>query len=400
MADQKITEEALDTESHIDRMLLRKTTEAADPNAAPKPDPEPEETETTSTSATVATTTSEPEESKSAEKAASSTVVVATTEEDALDSVKLGAHARPATTEAFTKVKELARQEIRKLKEELDTVRKAAPTTTGPDEATVKELEELRNFRESIALEADPTFVERFDKRVVSIDDKIYAKLKDAGASDEDIAKIKEMGGVEKLNLDKLAPDPRLKRFIETKLVEKDEILEQRKEAIAKGSETRKKFLEERRQSSEVESKKQLQERTSEFKRLSTTLDPFKPIPVPKEASPEERKNIEEINTYVTGKLKEVEQMVSGDLTAKTQAELAAGYALAHIFLMERDGLSKKAETLTKQLAEAQEKIKTFQAAGRTLRVDPRPAASATGPKTDLRSADDAMNDYFKNRKD
>lgn len=391
---EKITEDALDTDSHIDRMLLGKTTDAVDPNAAPKPEETEVETEETSKPATVATATPEPE------KVETPAVVVAPAEEsDPLDSVKLGAHARPATTEAFTKVKELARQEIRKLREELETVRKAPPTT-GPDEATQKELEELRNFRESLALEADPTFVERFDKRVATIDDKIYAKLKEAGASDADITKIKELGGVEKLDLDKLAPDPRLRRFIETKLVEKDELQEQRKEALAKGSETRKQFLEERRKTAEAEGKQQLQERTSEFKRLSSTLDPFKPIPVPKDATPEERKNIEEANTFVTNKLKEVEQLVTGDLSAKRQAELAAGYALAHVFLMERDGLSKKTESLTKQLAEAQEKIKTFQAAGRTLRVDPRPASSATGPKTDLRSADDAMNDFFKNRKD
>lgn len=393
MADGIITEDALDTDSHIDRMLLRKTTDAADPNATPKQEEAPEVETETPKPAAVVTTTPEPE------KVETPAVVVAADDADPLDSVKLGAHARPATTEAFTKVKELARQEIRKLKEELENVRKAPPAA-GPDEATQKELEELRNFRESLALEADPTFVERFDKRVATIDDKIYAKLKEAGASEADITKIKELGGVEKLDLDKLAPDPRLRRFIETKLVEKDELQEQRKDAIAKGSETRKQFLEERRKTAEAEGKQQLQERTSEFKRLSSTLDPFKPIPVPKDATPEERKNIEEANIFVTNKLKEVEQLVTGDLSAKRQAELAAGYALAHVFLMERDGLSKKTESLTKQLAEAQEKIKTFQAAGRTLRVDPRPASSATTPKTDLRSADDAMNDFFKGRKD
>jgi hypothetical protein len=379
-----ITDDALDTESHIDKMLLGKTTETSVPEGKESAEPEEE-------SATAATT------SESTTEEPKPTAVVVATEEDALDSIKLGAHARPATTEAFTKVKELARQEIRKLREELETVRTSAKPAE-PDESTTKELEELRNFRESVALEADPTFVERFDKRLTTIDEKIYSRLKEAGASDADITKIKEFGGVEKLDLDKLAPDPRLRRFIETKLVEKDEVTEQRKEAVAKGSDTRKKFLEERRQSYEQEGKKQTEERTTEFKRLATTLDPFKPIEVPKNASAEERKNIQEINTFVANKLTEVEGMVVKG-SPKLQAELAAGYALAHVFLMERDGLSRKTEQLTKQLAEAQEKIKSFQDAGRTLRVDPRPTAPKTGPRTDLRSADAAMAEFFGDRK-
>lgn len=323
---------------------------------------------------------------------------------DVFDSIKLSPHARPATAESFTRLKDLSRAELRKAREETEALKKqleeakATPATVKPDEKVLTELEELRSFREAIALEADPTFKERFDNRLTAIDDKIFSRLKSAGASDEDIAKIKELGGVEKVDIDKLAVTPGLRRFIEARLAEKEDVLEERKQALSRGAETRKKFLQEQEQAAKQQSTKFVSESTGEFEKLIGELDAFKAIVPPKDATEEQRKTIEEANKYVATKIADARKLVGTD-SPKTRAELAAGYALAHVFLTERDGLAKKVDALTKQLEQAEGKAKAALNAGRTVRVNP--ASSVTPPPKqglDLRPANEAMDAFFKNR--
>lgn len=384
MANDLLTEAHLDTDKFLDQALLGKVTEQTKPEGEPPVEvDEPAEKPAVETPVveTPAAETPAPESTS-----------------DVLDSVKLGAHARPATAEAFSKVKELARAELRKREEELATLRKQVEeraSTPAQDEQTTKELEELRNFRESIALEADPKFVERFDKKLDAVDQKVFAHLKSKGATDENIAQIKEWGGIEKIALEKLTPEVR--RYVEARLTEKEDLREQRTEALSKGAETRQKFLEEQRLQHAQSAKAGSEESAAEYKRLASTLEGFKPIAIPAKASAEEKKTIEEANRYIATKVADAEKLLSND-NPKTRAELAAGYALAHVFLVERDGLSKKADTLQKQLADTQEKLKAYVDAGKTVRTDPRPT-SGTKPKVDLRSADEAMAEFFQGNK-
>lgn len=382
-----ITEDQLDTGSYLDKVLLGKEVEEPETPKVEEPE-KPEEPKV-----------EEPETPKAEEKPEEP----AKPEEDVFDSIKLSPHARPSTAESFTKVKELARAEVSKVRQEVEQLRsqleeaKRTPGTVAPDEKVLKELEELRNFRESVALEGDPVFKERFDTKLEEIDGQIYDRLKQAGATDADIEKIKQLGGVEALDLEKLAPDPRLRRFVETRLAKKDEIREERTQAVSRGAETRKKFLQEQTESQKKATQKLVEESTAEFDRLAKELDGFKTIEVPKEATPEQKATIENANRYIASKIEDARKLLGTD-NPKTRGELAAGYALAHVFLTERDGLAKQVAQLRKQLAEADKRVRAAIGAGKTVRTDTARSSAPAKPAVDLRPAGEALDAHFKGK--
>jgi hypothetical protein len=187
-----------------------------------------------------------------AEVAAAEAVAKANEKKDELDTVEIPKNLRPKSAEAFETIKRLAREKVTASElraTELETRVKELETTaadsTDPLTPELKaELEELRTFRKKLDVESDPQF-KSFDKTVEDNTESIYAKLSANGATAETIKAIKDMGGPDKIDwepiLDKLPP--LVRRSIETKLVNSEEILENKARAIKEAKENADEFL-------------------------------------------------------------------------------------------------------------------------------------------------------------
>jgi hypothetical protein len=142
------------------------------------------------------------------------------------DSPPLPPGASHKSSESFAAIKIRAAQEIAKRDAELEKLRKEHADAqeklknTAPAEA-VKELEELRQWRAKLDIEADPKFKE-YDKTVEQTREFIYAQLSRSPViTPEVIAEIKKHGGPDKVQMDNILAaikDPSLQRTIESKL--------------------------------------------------------------------------------------------------------------------------------------------------------------------------------------
>jgi hypothetical protein len=225
----------------------------------------------------------------------------------------------------------------------------------------------------------------------------LYDKLRTLpGFKPEVEEQIRKHGGFESIDLNALAaPGTAFRRLIDTKLVEKESLLDARKGALSNAGETRKVFLAEEKARHEAASKEGATRSLATFEQLSATIDLFKPVAAPANADAAAKTRIEQNNKFIAGKIAEARGYASATLSPEQQAELAAIYPLAHIYAAERPLMTKQIETLTTQLAEANQKIATFKKAGKTTSGDPRPAGDVKAPTPLLASAGEALDQHF-----
>jgi hypothetical protein len=167
-------------------------------------------------------------ERKAAEEAAAAEAAKAA-EEDPYKDVELPANARGKSAEAFATVKARAAADLAKRDEEISKLKsqieqhEAAMSDPVPAE-TKKELEELRLFRAKLDLQADPEFTKKYTGKIDQTNEFIYAQLKSTGVvGDEHIAKIRELGGLDKTNYEQILEkidNPQVVRLVQGKLDE------------------------------------------------------------------------------------------------------------------------------------------------------------------------------------
>lgn len=403
-----ITDATLDTASFLDQAF--KVSQKPDPSPAPPADPPaPGKTADTVVAAgdpapTPSPVVPDPASAPVAPKVAAVPAPDPGAVSDPLDTVQLGPHARPATAESFAKLKQIARDEVKRREEQIaELQRKAAEIEEklklAPAPEALTELEDLRRWRESVAVEADPVFARKFDEPIAKIDEAIFSKLKEHGATDEIIAEIKKLGGIENVDIEGLTKDPRIRRFIEAKIVQKEELIEQRKQAASAGQENRQKWLAEERARRQSEEANAATQRAALFDGMVSRFDSFRPLDVPKDADEATRRQIEAANKYVADQIATARSLVSMELGPQQQAELAIGFALAHLYQSEKEGLVREVTAKDKQIADLQKKIDAFEAASRTLRTERTVVTPPKPVTTELKSADEAMDEHFRNRR-
>lgn len=285
------------------------------------------------------------------------------TEKDDLDSVELPPHTKPKTAESFANVKNLARQKISALQKERDELKAkyeaADKLSKDLPEDTKKELEELRNFRRQMDVEADPTF-KSYDASIASNEEALYSKLAANNFGKDAIEQVKKMGAAN-VDWDKLAADGKisssLKRFIDGKLFENDDLVEKKKQAIETAKKNAAEFLKKR----EAEVVKSADEVATEVnKEWSTELLPkmdwFHTEKIDDKMTPEKKAVAEAHNKLVA----EVEQDVKealADTSPRMKALMIAGYAqsrkLNWEFLRLKEGTDAKIKSLEKELSDA-----------------------------------------------
>lgn len=271
----------------------------------------------------------ESEEEKTARLAAEE----AAKPKETYDKVELPPHAKKNSAEAFSKVKTLAKLEIDRVtaaaaaaKKEAEELKAKLAEGRPLDENTEKELTELRAFRQKLDVEADPAFKE-FDARIVSNGETILAKMKLVGFPDDYIAKVKEVG-VNEVDwepiLAKMPPSAR--RSIEAKLVENEDIAEQKTRAIAKAKENAGEYLKTREKSLSQSTEVFSAETKEKVSAYLPKLEWLKDQPIGKDAKPEEKKAIEAHNAFVK-QIREDMDISIADNSAETKAILVVGYA-------------------------------------------------------------------------
>ena len=256
----------------------------------------------------------------------------ATAKKEEFEEIPLPPHAKPATTEAFAKVKLMAKQQIVKLSSERDALDaqvkelQAKQTEAGKLPAEVeKELQELRDFRQSVDIETSPKF-KAFDKTVETNNASILAKLKEANVSETSIEEIKKYG-VEGVDWEKILPvlPPVVRRFIETKLVANEEARMNKASAITEAKNNLSEFLKEQEQErgETVEARRASTE--NHFKEISGKVTWLKKIDPPAGIKDEDKKKIEAHNAFVGEVEKEVAAAMEDD-SPEMRAILTLGY--------------------------------------------------------------------------
>jgi len=321
------------------------------------------------------------------------------TAKEEFDKVELPPHSKPKTAEAFATVKEKARQTISTLRTDL-TSRDAKIAELAQENERLKtqagnltpeietELTDLRKFKLSHDVKSDPTF-KQFDTDINSNNDSVLKKLKEAGADEAAIAKIKELG-VENVNWDKvLATFPmQTKRYIESKLVENETLREKREAALTKAQENATQFLSER----EGRQAKILTETANNYLKDIAFTGQKK---IPADATPEVKAKLEAENKVAQSYLSTVQGLLKS-YNPQTFAELAVCAIIAQQQKADLTSekarsadLSKQLETLTKQRDELQGKLDGIKrAAVPRAAGEIRPPAQAKPATINMNGAD------------
>lgn len=277
---------------------------------------------------------------------------------DLFASVTLPPYAKPATSAAFQQVKDLAAAEIKKRDEELTKLRAQATAPISADKLpkeVADELAELRKFRETTALESDPIFEQKYSAPLAEIDATIYEKFSALGVPPKSIEDIKAMGGPAALDLDDMyakldaagKDTTGLKRFVEAKLVRREELLDEKNKAVKAAKENYGKFAEDRKQREAKVEETKLTEVNSVLTNI-LQIDPnFSVEELPAGATEDQKKAHGAHKEFITG-LKTRMDSLSKEMNPSNFAQMVASWGIAHIFkarLEAEEGVTKALQT-------------------------------------------------------
>jgi hypothetical protein len=310
-----------------------------------------------------------------------------------LDGVSLPPYAKPATTEAFNKVKDTARAELQKRDERIKELEEASTQPVSADnlpKEVADELAELRAFRESLSVEGDPVFEKKFGEPLKKLDESIFSKFREAGLGDKVIDGIKAVGldeldyadlysKMEAAGLDAT----RLKLVVEAKRIQREDLKESRGEAIKEAKNNSGKFHEERRKDSEQTEFKKLETVQTTTNSLVGRTPAFQLKEVPAGASAEQKAAIDKHNAFI-GTVRNEVATFAKEMTPESYAQAIAAFGLARIFRAE--AISERALTkdLSAKLSAANDRLTKLEASGRST----KPGESVTARPTPAKAAD------------
>lgn len=247
--------------------------------------------------------------------------------------------ASPKSSEAFAAVKIKAAQEIAARDKELEETRAKlaeaeAKASQGPDPELQRELEDHRTWRARLDVEADPKFKE-FDKQVATSQEFIYSQLrKSPNLPTGTIEKIKEYGGPENVNLEKIFAalrDPTTQRIIESKVADIEVAKFSKEEAIKSAKVNIGQYVEEQRKAFAGNATAHNSATEKEFSELSTRLTWLAPRAVDPKAEEATRKGAEEHNKFIVDTKAQLAEALRDD-SPKMRAIMLAGMAqLLHL---------------------------------------------------------------------
>lgn len=316
--------------------------------------------------------------------------------------------ASPKSSEAFATIKIKAAQEITAREQQLEETRKKlaeaeAKLQAGPDPAITKELEELRQWRAKLDVDADPRFNE-FDKTAEASREFIYAQLKKSPAvTPETIEQIKKLGGPENVNLEKLfaaIKDPTLQRIVESKVADIEMAKFNKDQAIKAAKDNISEYIDKQRQQYRQNVDAHNERTKQHLGQYTTKLSWYAEKQVDPKADEPTRKAAEAHNAFV----KEVKTQIEGALrddSPEMRAIMLTGMAQLLYLQKVHAATQQELEAVKKSLAEATKNLERFTKAS-VSRLDE--TAAPPGGKIDTKpkgvdfttSAGDALDNIAK----
>ncbi len=280
------------------------------------------------------------------------------------DSPKLPPNASPKSSEAFSQIKIKAAQEISAREQALEALKKEKAEleervkNVAPPEA-LKELEDLRQWRAKLDVEASPKFQE-FDKRVSSNREFIYSQLKKSPSISEDIInQIKKYGGPDMVDMEKVlvaVNDPATRRIIEARLSDIEMEKFNKEKAIADTKENITKYLSEQQENYKKSATAHNEATKVQFQEYTAKLPWLKESPVDPKADDAAKKSTEEHNKFIKTVQGQLDSALTDD-SPEMRAILLTG--MAQLLYTQRVHEATKAELAKakKDLAEVTESL-------------------------------------------
>jgi hypothetical protein len=298
---------------------------------------------------------------------------------DDFDKIELPPHTKPAVNQSFDALKKASRERVAAVEKEREELRtKLAELEGRPavDPKIEQELKELREFRQKLDVEADPTFKE-YVEEIKTNDESIFSKLKEVGASEEVLTKMRTIG-TKDLDwdsiLEKLPPVAR--RYVENKLAVNEDLAEQRSRAVDEAKKNASEFLAEREKKNTQSELAHYAAAETHFGKVSTQLPWFKVQKAEATATPEEKAAIEEENKFFLKTQSAVKEMLA-DPSPEMRAIATLGYAqmlrlqaeipaIVAEHTAEKKALADEVATLKAQLKEKEDFIARVKSSSRT----------------------------------
>lgn len=251
---------------------------------------------------------------------------------DDFDKVELPPYTKPKSVEAFATVKQMARERIAAIeKEKADLTAKLTAAesakSAGPDEAAEKELQELRDFRLKFDVEADPSF-KSWDESVKENENLIYTKLRSSGVDEASIKRIQELGGPSQVDWESISSKfpPTLKRYIEGKVFENEDLVEKKKAAIEKAKENASEFVRTRQEEIYKGTEGRQKDTAAEFEAIRPNVPWLKEVAIDPKASAADKAKAEANNVLVKRVQEDIKEALTDD-SPRMRAILIAGFA-------------------------------------------------------------------------
>lgn len=316
---------------------------------------------------------------------------------DEFDAVQLPPYTKSEVSQSFDNLKKASRERVaavQKEREELAAKVKELETRPAVDPKLEAELKELREFRQKMDVEADPTFKEYIEESKAN-EDSIWAKLKEAGASEDALKKMKDIGSKDldwEIILEKLPPVTR--RYVENKLAVNEDLQDQRTRALENAKKNASEFLADREKQSTQGELAHYAKAEEHFNKVSVQLPWFKLQKAEAAATPEQKAAIEAENKFYLQTQDQVTRMLK-DPSPEMRSIAALGYAqmlrlqaeipsLQAEHESEKKSLTEKIAALEAQVKEKDDFIARVKGASRTSLRDgsapSNPGAAASQP--------------------
>jgi hypothetical protein len=291
----------------------------------------------------------------------------------------------PKSAEAFASVKETAfreilsrDQEIEKLKADIAKREEATKVKSPEQEATEKELQQLREFRAKMDVDFDPQF-KAFDAKVEASRDFIYAQLrKSPVVTEEVIDTIKKFGGPDRANLSALfeaAKDPQLQRIVESQLAEIVKVQYEKDKVVLAAKENLTQYLSEREKSAKDSIMQHVQATSGALEKYLGALDWFKEKPATEADAADHNKFVTELRSQLNEAL--------SDNSAEMRAVLITGVAQYLNLQRTHKQVTAENETLKKENTELKDKWGKIKQASTSRLSESQASPNPAPPKPD-----------------
>lgn len=219
--------------------------------------------------------------------------------------IKLGPHARPETTKAFDEVKARASAQIESLRNELADTRSKLEEFSDPAKRITpeiqQELQELRQLRDRIAVRGDPAFESKYSAPIGKLDEGIFAALKEAGATDENMELIRKLG-FDHVNVNALVEsvqDAGKQRKLQSMFRRRDDAVAGRDEAAREAEKNAAEYTKQRAEEVKAEETRKVESAIARFNDYIRADTAFKPAEAPVGAKPEQLAVIQRANRFL-----------------------------------------------------------------------------------------------------